>query len=80
MVNLTDGERETVKTVNQFIIKYNYTFPVFYDAASDAARKYKIFSIPTTIFVTKEGNIYETKIGLLNESYLNKKIEELLSL
>ena len=46
MVNLTDGQRETVPKVNEFISENEYTFPVYYDTKYSASAAYGISSIP----------------------------------
>ena len=56
MVNMTDGRRETVETASEFIKSQGYTFPVFYDTASEAASVYGVYSLPTTYFIAADGH------------------------
>lgn len=78
MVNLTDGMREKKEDVQAFITENKFTFPVFYDNEQYAAYAYNITSIPVTVFVDAEGNIYNYRVGRLRENKLKEYIEELL--
>jgi len=78
MVNLTDGNRETVKSVKNFVADNHFIFPVYFDTRSEAAYAYNIFSIPTTLFINKDGEIVDTRIGMITEDYLLEQIEKLL--
>ncbi len=84
MVNLTDGDRETEKTAKQFIEKSGYTFPIYYDLTGEAGMTYEIFSIPTTIFINRDGNMvyaWEGAMnldGALNQGGLRAAIEKIL--
>ena len=55
MINLTDGSYETLESAASFVESQGYTFPVFYDTASNAANTYGISSIPTTFFIDAKG-------------------------
>lgn len=55
MVNATDGYRETTDTAHAFIASEGYTFPVYYDTASDASYVYGVRSLPTTYFIDAQG-------------------------
>lgn len=70
MLNLTDGVRETVDGVKQFVADGGYTFPVYYDTAQDGARTYAAYSIPMTVFIDATGKITATKTGMLSETSL----------
>ena len=66
MINLTDGDRETVESAQRFIDEAGYTFPVFFDTELSAAMAYGTNSIPATYFVNAEGNLVAYGIGPLN--------------
>ncbi len=78
MVNLTDGDRETINTAGSFLKKKGYTFPVYYDTDSQAAVAYGIRSIPTTYFIDKDGYIVKSAVGAMSESDLKKGIESIV--
>ena len=55
MINMTDGDRETLGAASEFVAGQGYTFPVFYDTAQHAAMVYGVYSLPTTLFIDAEG-------------------------
>lgn len=74
MIDLPDGQRETMEKAAQFIADEKYTFPVFYDNSQEAAYIYQIYSIPTTLFIDKEGYIVAGHEGQISEQNLRKGI------
>lgn len=78
MVNLTDGIEETKEEVDFFISDGGYTFPVFYDLNQSAAYAYSVSSVPLTVFIDKEGNIKNMRVGAMNEQMLSHYIDELI--
>ena len=78
MLNMTDGMRETVEGVLQFVADGGYTFPVYYDTALDGANTYGAYSIPMTVFIGADGSVQTTKVGMLNEATLLAGIENIL--
>lgn len=77
MVNLTDGERDTVESVKRFVEENGYEFPVYFDMSSDAAYAYNISSIPMTVFIDKDGTLIDYHIGAMSESTLRSYIEKI---
>ena len=78
MVNMTDGEQETMETARSYIDDQGYTFPVYYDSSSLAAIFYGIQSIPATFFIDAEGNLDSHRIGMISKEVLQLGIERLL--
>lgn len=78
MVNMTDGSRETVDRAERFITEKGYTFPVFFDKASDAARAYGIYSLPTTLFIDAEGYAIAQATGAIDGETLQRGIDMIL--
>lgn len=78
MVNLTDGKRDTVDGTKNFVSKNGYTFPVYFDTAYEGFNAYNVSSIPQTTFIDKNGNIYTTRIGAMNEATLRSYINAML--
>jgi len=74
MVDLTDGQRETVDTALKYIKGEGYTFPVYFDKDQNAANVYNITSIPTTVFINADGNILKIYHGALSEKVLIEEI------
>lgn len=74
MVNMTDGAQETKDSAKVFIDKSGYSFPVYYDTMLSAATKYKVYSIPATYFVDKNGNLIASARGAISAETLEKGI------
>ena len=75
MINMTDGNRETVEIASEFIAEKGYSFPVFYDTEGNAAMTYGAYSLPTTYFVDSEGNALARATGAINAETLQKGID-----
>ena len=75
MVDLTDGGRETAETGAAYIKEQGYTFPVFFDTDGEAARAYAVRSIPTTMFIDKDGYIVTGVQGAISEANLRRGID-----
>lgn len=77
MVNLTDGYNETVENAKEFVKQNSYEFPLYFDTEYSATNTYRIYSIPRTLFIDKEGNILKSYTGIINKENLEKYIEKL---
>lgn len=78
MVNLTDGFRDTVSVVTDFVDENNYSFPVYFDTEYSAAIAYRVSSIPLTVLIDRDGNLYKSHTGAMSDTILDKYIQELL--
>ena len=78
MVNLTDGYRDTIDGTKRFVSKNGYTFPLYFDTEYSGAVAYNVSSIPQTIFIDANGNVYATRIGAMNEAVLRSYINAML--
>ena len=74
MVNLTDGQRDTVKKASQFIEENGYSFPVYYDTSGAAAHIYSVYSIPTTFFINADGYLVAQANGAISATTLMQGI------
>lgn len=74
MVDLVDGQRETQKKGAQHVEDQGYSFPVYFDTNQDAASTYGIMSIPTTIFIDKDGYIVTGAQGGIDAETLREGI------
>lgn len=75
MVDLADGQRETKEKGAQYVKEQGFSFPVYFDTKQDAANKYGIASIPTTIFIDKDGYIVTGAEGAIDAKTLKKGID-----
>jgi len=78
MVDLVDGQRETVETGKAYIEENGYTFTVLYDSDQEAAYTYSIRSIPCTLFIDSEGYVEAGVEGSIDEDTLRRGIDLIL--
>lgn len=77
MVDLTDGDRETIQGVKDFIVENAYSFPVFYDTKGSGMMAYGITAVPQTFFITADGKIYGQYFGSVTEEQIESALQEL---
>jgi len=75
MVNITDGNRETIDTASAFIDEKGYDFPIFFDTKDLAATAFSVYSYPTSFFIDDEGFIVAKAIGMLDAELLQEGID-----
>ena len=78
MVNMTDGEQETMETAMDYVSQQGYTFPVYYDSSSLAAIFYGIESIPATFFIDAEGYLVTYANTMISAEQLQMGIDMIL--
>ena len=74
MVNMTDGMQETKEIAMKFMDDAGYTLPVYYDTAQEAAYTYTVYSLPTTFFISAEGEPVAYAQGMIDAETLEKGI------
>ena len=79
MVNMTGMNGETRETATRLVTSEHYTFPVFFDQNSSAARAYGVNSIPQTWFIAADGTVTARAMGALSEAKLEQGIELIAS-
>ena len=80
MINLTDGQVETVPGVKEFLEENGYNLPVYFDKKGSASGPYGASSIPLTYFITSDGVVAGGHMGSMNEETLYNYLEQLLEL
>lgn len=78
IVNLTDGQQETVESASAFIAEKGYTFPVYYDTDIDAAMKYGVNAVPVSYFIDAEGRFAAWAQGALSADMLQQGMDMVL--
>ena len=79
MVDVTDGEQETVEKASAFIAERGFTFPVYYDTELQAASAYNTSGLPVTYFLDAEGYFVAWQQGMLTADTLQKGIDMVLA-
>ena len=78
LVNLTDGNQETVASASSFIQEQGYTFPVYYDTDIDAAMEYGVSAVPVSYFIDADGYFVAWAQGALSADMLQQGVDMLL--
>ncbi len=78
MVDLTDGRLETLDGAKKHISDNEFTFPVYFDTGSEAAKAYGIAGIPATYFIDAEGNLITYANGMIDVELIEKGIEMII--
>lgn len=78
MINLTDGQRDTVSSIKEFVSDNGYSFPVYYDIEYDASNTYGVRSIPQTVLINADGSLYDIRVGAMSEVVLENYIKQMI--
>jgi len=78
MVNLTDGQAETVEKAASFIAQQGYSFPLYFDTTGQASYTYGISAIPRTFFLDARGVYVTDATGMMSEESLQQAINLIL--
>ena len=79
MVNLSAFGNDTKENGKKMVEEGGWTFPVYFDSDGDAAMKYAIRSMPTTIFVSPEGELMGRHTGVIPRDSLEKTIQTMIA-
>lgn len=74
-INLTDGMRETREKAEQFLEGKNFEFPVYFDQEEGNNLGSTIYSIPTTYFIDKDGNLVKQVNGMMSKGQMKNNLE-----
>lgn len=78
IVNLTDGQQETVESASAFIAEKGYTFPVYYDTDIDAAMKYGVSAVPVSYFIDADGRFVAWAQGAMDADMFQQGMDMVL--
>ncbi|MBQ2948861.1 MAG: redoxin domain-containing protein [Clostridia bacterium] len=79
MVNLCAFGNDTKENGKAMVEAGGWTFPVYFDSDGDAAMKYAIRSMPTTIFVSAQGELKGRHTGVMDMATLEKTIQGMIA-
>ncbi len=79
MINSTDDQRETMEKAKAYVEEEGFTFPVFFDTMGEATYAYEANSLPTSVFINKDGFIVAYQPGKLSEKMLQSGIDMILT-
>lgn len=69
---------EDTLTVNNFVKRFNLSYPILRDVGRQTERSYALRSYPTTFFIKPDGTLMEAVVGGMSESDINDRVERLL--
>lgn len=78
MVNLCAFGNDTEENGRQMVKDGGWTFPVYFDTDGDAATKYAVRAMPTTVFVSPEGELTGRHTGMMDMETLEKTVQAML--
>ncbi|MBP3427576.1 MAG: redoxin domain-containing protein [Clostridia bacterium] len=79
MVNLCAFGNDTKEAGKALVAQGGYTFPVLFDTDGDAALTYSIRSMPTTIFVSADGELKGQRIGMIDRDTLYRTVQAMIA-
>ncbi len=77
LVNTTTNDTETA--ARETVEANGYALPVLFDAAGEAAAAYGIRSLPTTVFISSEGELVSAYRGLMSDALLQEYLAAIVS-
>ena len=72
------GILDDYQTLSELVADMNLTYPSAYDGDNDVARAYGLRSMPTTVFIGRDGIIQEVRTRALTEEQIREIVEPLL--
>jgi peroxiredoxin len=75
-LGVNDGEG--LSLVTDFADELGLTYPLLLDDGRSVSLLYDIRSLPTTLFINRDGTVAEVIIGTINQAVLEDRIEKLL--
>ncbi|KQL49250.1 thiol-disulfide oxidoreductase ResA [Brevibacillus choshinensis] len=69
---------ESPVAVEPFVKQFGVNFPILLDSESQITKLYRIGPIPTTFFISPDGDVEEIFIGQLNEAMITEKVKKIL--
>lgn len=70
--------KEDNSKVSKFVKDYKITYPVLLDIDGTVSDAYRVFGIPTSFFIDRNGLVKDSFIGMLTKADIDKKLERIL--
>ena len=77
-VVLAVNVRESEEPVRAFIEELGLTFPILMDEKGDVTNTYRVYGLPTTYFLDREGRVYRVQVGAMTEEFMETTVKELV--
>lgn len=76
-VNVTASDNR--EAAEKFVLRHEWTMPVLYDTDGEVFRKYQGQAFPTSVFITRQGRLFDISLGALPEEELKGRMERLIA-
>jgi peroxiredoxin len=81
LLGINASTQDSLPKAYQLIAELNLTFPILLDSSGTAVSAYRVFSLPTTFFIDRQGIIREVVVGgPLSEVSLRARLEPLIEM
>jgi len=80
LVILAVNMQEAPDPVRGFVEKYGLKFAIVLDTSGQVSQAYRVASLPTSVFVDREGKVSSSYTGALNRSAMAKRVDRSLGL
>ena len=77
IIGINNTTTDRVEQVDDFVAEMEATFPIVLDEEGQVVETYQIRGLPTTIFIDRNGIVNEVFPGLINQAYIESKLDEL---
>lgn len=78
VVVLAVNVSESSADITNYARKLGLTFPILRDSQQEAMRTYNVRVLPTTLFIDRQGQVRQRKLGTMTKSFMMQQIESLL--
>ncbi len=75
-VNLLYQEND-LRDVTQFVQEKGLTFPILLDETGEVAVRYRVGSLPTSVFVDREGKVHLIQVGPMSRAFVQSVLQEI---
>ena len=62
----------------QFLAEFEITYPTAFATTSSPIQDYRVLGMPTTVFITADGQIDDTHSGFLTETDVRRRVQALI--
>lgn len=69
--------QDTLPEVNKFVSEQGLTLPVLLDREGAAARAYGVGTLPTSVFVDRQGRIHRIQIGPITRHFIESVLRDM---
>jgi len=72
------GVRDNADKFFKFAKREGFSFPSTFDMTKELERNCRVYRLPHTLFITKEGNIERKAEGYMEEDEIREQVEKLI--